>query len=201
MSVYRALVSAYPLRPFSKGKLYVQNGLDLINFQTGFLLPLRMAAKTMSLVWIGSRTVPRDPKEWRLIICDERATHCFEKFQLLFFANKVHVVYFSAHILQPLDLVIFYTLESSYSQQWLSYAKSLIHGPLTNHILLKPTKEYMREHFLGTIARKRGKWQGYFHSTLMEFINSSLVKKCADLQELFSIHITPPTSPIQSEAF
>lgn len=42
---------------------------------------------------------------------------------------------------------------------------------------------------------------GVFPFDLDGVINSSLVKKCADLQELFSIHITPPTSPIQSEAF
>ena len=62
-------------------------------------------------------SMPKDPKDWRLLVLDGHGSHETDEFMWLCFLNKVYLIFLpphSSHVLQPLDLAVFAPLKQFY---------------------------------------------------------------------------------------
>ncbi|TVY12490.1 hypothetical protein LARI1_G009648, partial [Lachnellula arida] len=63
------------------------------------------------------QTLPRDPKEPRLLVLDGHGSHETTELMWIFFSNNIHLLFLpphTSHVLQPLDLAVFSSLKASY---------------------------------------------------------------------------------------
>ncbi|KAK7990486.1 transposase [Apiospora arundinis] len=72
----------------------------------------------LALVWLREifipESAPEDPEQWHLLILDGHSSHTTDEFMITCLDHKIWVLYLPAHtshILQPLDLGLFYILK------------------------------------------------------------------------------------------